>query len=183
MTLGDLDHAKDFMTHYFPNEILQSIDLTTITTQKNSFIEPHLTESFSNLVFKVKINRMDGYLYFLFEHKSYSDGWVALQLLKYMLKIWDQKVHQEKYKKLPIIIPFVFFHQLSSWTMGRKLSDKIKHDDQIPKSIIAYIPNFKYVLLDVSRYKDEELKGNLILQMYLKLMRAIQSQPEKPFKH
>ncbi|WP_422674112.1 Rpn family recombination-promoting nuclease/putative transposase [Caldifermentibacillus hisashii] len=37
-----------------------------------------------------------GYLYFLFEHKSYPDKGISLQLLKYMVEIWEAKIKKTR---------------------------------------------------------------------------------------
>ena len=58
-----------------------------------------------DLLFRTNINNREGYLYLLFEHKSYPSPDIAFQLLKYMVKIWDSKI--EETSRLPIIIPLV----------------------------------------------------------------------------
>ena len=79
--------------------------MDTLEPQKDSFINKELQESFSDLLFKANINNREGYLYFLFKHKSYPSRDVAFQLLKYMVEIWNTKI--ENTNRLPIIIPLV----------------------------------------------------------------------------
>lgn len=67
---------------------MKIINVNTLEPQKDSYINKDLEESFSDLLFKVDINEKEGYLYFLFEHKSYEDKGIAFQLLKYMVEIW-----------------------------------------------------------------------------------------------
>lgn len=86
-SFGDIDVAKDFLLHYSPKEVLQILNLDTLEPQKDSFLTPELEESFSDLLFKVDICDKEGYLYLLFENKSYLDKGTILQLLKYMLEI------------------------------------------------------------------------------------------------
>ena len=104
-TFGDIDVALDFIKNYLPADLLQIIDLDHLTTEKDSFIEKEMQELFSDLLFKTHINSGEGYVYFLFEHKSYWSLLTALQLLKYMIAIWELKTNKEKQNKLPIIIP------------------------------------------------------------------------------
>lgn len=84
------------MTNYLPKEVLQIIDLETISPQKDSYIEKELEETFSDLLFKTKIEEKEGYIYFLFEHKSYPSDKISIQLLKYIIKIWEQKINIER---------------------------------------------------------------------------------------
>lgn len=71
--MGNLDTARDFLENYLPESMMRIVDLDTLQTQKDSFINPELDESYSDLLFQVDILGKKGYLYFLFEHKSYSD--------------------------------------------------------------------------------------------------------------
>ncbi len=67
------------------------IDVDTLKLQKDSFIDENLQETFSDMLFTVDIDNKEGYIYFLFEYKSYRGRDISLQLLKYMLAIWDTK--------------------------------------------------------------------------------------------
>ena len=104
-TMQDLETAQDFLANYLPQDILQLIDLDSLSLQKDSFIEKELREAFSDILYKASIKGREAYLYFLFEHKSSLVKTTALQLLKYMVKIWEQKTDKEKAASLPIIIP------------------------------------------------------------------------------
>jgi predicted transposase/invertase (TIGR01784 family) len=94
--MGNVTTAKDFLTHYLPKNVLQIIDLNTLEPQKDSFINQELEEGFSDLLFKADISGKEGYLYFLFEHKSYPDKGISLQLLKYMVEIWEAKIKKTR---------------------------------------------------------------------------------------
>ncbi|MFZ7120708.1 MAG: Rpn family recombination-promoting nuclease/putative transposase, partial [Eubacteriaceae bacterium] len=180
-TLGDKDTAKDFLKNYLPEELLKIIDIGTIEVQKDSYIEKELRETFSDLLFKIKINENEGYIYFLFEHKSYPSKMVTLQLLKYMLRIWEQKVSKEKDEKIPIIIPLVVYHGKARWTIGNKLSELIEGYKKLPGGIKKYIPEYEYILYDISKYSDNEIKGNVKLQIFLKILRDIFENEEEKF--
>lgn len=55
-TLGNVAIAKDFLTHYLPDNIINIVDVNTFEPQKDSYINKELEESFSDLLFKVDIN-------------------------------------------------------------------------------------------------------------------------------
>ena len=94
-TFSNLKVTRDFLENYLPQSILKILDLNDLEIQNSSHVDEELNEVFSDLLFKTKINQRDGYLYFLFEHKSYPDRMIALQLLTYMVRIWKQKVNRE----------------------------------------------------------------------------------------
>jgi len=170
-TLGKEDVARDFLQNYLPENILGIIDIDTINPLKDSFIKD-LKEYFSDLLFRVNINDTDGYLYFLFEHKSYKDNDVSIQLLKYMIEIWT-KFRNEKTNDLPIIIPLVIYHGKQKWDVAKKLSNLFAGYDNLPTDIHIFIPNYEYLLYDLSEYGDEEIKGEAILRVSLDILRHI----------
>lgn len=60
----------------------------------------------------------------LLEHKSKPEVWVALQLLRYMVRIWERLQHR-KVKKLPPIIPIVVYHGETTYIFDRGLPDEL----------------------------------------------------------
>ena len=51
---------------------MEIIDVNTLEHRKDSFINEELQEVFLDMLFRVNINQKKGYIYFLFEHKSYT---------------------------------------------------------------------------------------------------------------
>jgi len=166
-TLSNIDIARDFIFNYLPKDILNIIDTEEMEIVKDSFIEKNLRETFSDLLYKVKIKEKSGYIYILFEHKSYPYRLISFQLLKYISRIWDLSIKQRnagKNVELPLVIPLVFYHGKEKWNISPKLSGIL---EEIPKEINDYMPDFKYILYDLSKYSDEELKGSLVLRIFL----------------
>ncbi len=171
-TMGDIETAHDFLTNYLPQDIIELIDLDNLSVQKDSFIEKELQEAFSDILYKTSIKGKETYLYFLFEHKSSFLKTTALQLLKYMVNIWEQKVDKEKFLTLPIIIPLVIYHGKEKWSVKQTLSGIIDMEN-LPDSIKRYIPDFNYILYDFSPLSDKEIKGNVKLKIFLEMLKAI----------
>ena len=94
--MSNLKTAKSFIKNYLPEKIVKLIKLENIIIEKDSFIEAELSEVFSDILYKVNLAGRDAYLYFLFEHKSFPEPRISLQLLKYMIKIWEQKIKQNQ---------------------------------------------------------------------------------------
>ena len=121
--------VRDFVKNYLPEPILKMVDLSELEIQNSSHVDEELSEVFSDMVFRTKINQRDGYLYFLFEHKSYPDRMVALQLLTYMVRIWNQKINKRIDTHIPVIIPMVIYHGETKWKISPKFSDLILNFD------------------------------------------------------
>ena len=171
LTFSNMAVAGDFLDNYLPQSIVDIIDLDTLEPQKDSFINKELQESFSDLLFRVNINNREGYLYFLFEHKSYASPDVAFQLLRYMVEIWNTKVKNTT--QLPVIIPLVIYHGKDGWNIKHTLGEMILGYNELPKDIQALVPNYKYLLYDLSVYTDEQIKGAVINKIAMTMMRDI----------
>jgi predicted transposase YdaD len=69
--------AHEFIEAHLPKEILQRLDTKTLTLEKESFVEPDLTNSISDVLFSCKMEAKanngnnyykDSYIYLLLEH-------------------------------------------------------------------------------------------------------------------
>lgn len=171
-TFGDVAVAKDFLNNYLPQKLMGIIDIETLEPQKDSYIDEELKEGFSDLLFRANINKREGYLYLLFEHKSYPSRDVAFQLLKYTVKVWDTKIGETG--QLPIIIPLVVYHGKEGWNIKPTLGEMILGYDELPQDIRALVPSYQYLLFDLSRFTNEEIKGAVITRITVMIMRDIQ---------
>ena len=72
-TWSDLDSARSFLQNYLPEKVLNVARLDTLEICKDSFIEQDLKDYYSDMLYRVAFGESSGYIYFLFEHKSFSD--------------------------------------------------------------------------------------------------------------
>ena len=178
-TLGKAEVAKDFLNNYLPGNIIKVIDVDTLEPQKDSFINKELHEGFSDLLFKANINNREGYIYFLFEHKSYTSKDIAFQLLRYMMEIWETKSKKEKADELPVIIPLVVYHGKDRWKIGTTLGEMIVGYKDLPEDIKKFTPNYEYLLYDLSQFTDDEIKGEAQLRILFTTLRDIFTKDSK----
>ncbi len=172
-TFGKPEVAKDFLNNYLPQEIREIVNIDTLEPQKDSFVNEELQEGFSDMLFKSNINNYEGYIYFLFEHKSYSSKDAAFQLLKYIVKIWGAKIKKESSTELPVIIPILIYHGKYNWNSKLRLGEMIDGYESLSDQIKKYIPDYEYLLFNISRYSDEEIKGQAQLRIILTIFRDI----------
>ncbi len=162
--------AKTLLKNCLPKNILKIIDIDSIEISKDSFVEKELKEFYSDLLYKVKFREDEGYVYLLFEHKSYTDKWIFLQLLEYMLKIWRLYINQTKTDRLPIIIPLVLYHGRTKWKIDTRFATQFSGPRD---SLSDYIPDFKIILYDLTQFSDEEIRGSILTRVVLLLMKHI----------
>jgi predicted transposase/invertase (TIGR01784 family) len=160
--------ALAFLRDYLPPEVVVQLDLTTLTPSKDSFVDAWLQEYFADLVFEVELrDRRAAYVCFLFEHKSYVDPWAPLQVLHYMVLAWRYGMHQ--YGRLAPVIPIVVYHGVSPWRAPRNFHALF----DLPETLLPYVPEFRYLLNDLSTYSDEELKRSAEIGVALLVMKHI----------
>lgn len=181
-TFSNVAVAKDFINNYLPQSIINIIDINTLEPQKDSFINEELQEVFSDMLFRVNINNREGYIYFLFEHKSYTSKNISLQLLKYMLEIWEAKGKKENIHELPVVIPLVIYHGKEDWKIKTTLGDMIKGYEELPEDVKKYVPDYEHLLYDISRYTDDEIKGEAQLRILFTILRDIFTKDNKTIR-
>ncbi|MCI5132322.1 MAG: Rpn family recombination-promoting nuclease/putative transposase, partial [Candidatus Electrothrix sp. EH2] len=170
-TFGRKDIAAGFLREYLPRGLLRKIDLESLHAVKDSFVEKELRQHFSDLLYTVRHQEGDLYLYLLFEHKSYPDPWTGLQLLRYLIRIWEQYRKQHpKERKLPAVLPLVLYHGRSRWRLSDRFSSLIVQDDE---ELAPFIPDFNWQVHDLSVLSDEEIRGGVFDRITLLLLRHI----------
>ena len=86
----------------------------------------------------------------LFEHKSYLPTFpIHLQLLDYLLQIWEDDLKNGR--PLSVIIPIVVYHGEKGWEQ-KPFSDFFL---DLPEDWRVFVPNFHYLLTDLSRMSEE----------------------------
>lgn len=169
-TWSDLASARSFLQNYLPEKVLDVARLDTLEICKDSFIEPDLKDYYSDMLYKVEFGESSGYIYFLFEHKSFPDRNIHLQLLEYMVKIWRLGQKQGRRGKLPIVVPLVLYHGRSRWRINENFLSGFNGPVE---PLVEYIPDFKYVLYDLSEYSDEQIKGTVMARITMLLLKHV----------
>ncbi len=162
--------TAEFLENNLPPEVVSLIDLGSLEYEKDTFIDERFMDHFSDLLIKLKLkNGKRGYLYILFEHKSYHEPLVAFQILKYKVFTWDMLEKRKELTSFPAIIPVLLYHGRDKWRAGLNFADLV----DCPEPMERYVPKFEYHLWDATQYTDEEIKGGIILRTALLLIKYI----------
>ena len=152
-TFSKKEEAIDLICHTFPEILVKNLDLATLALDNNSYVDEELGENFSDLVYNCNYGEQKVVkICLLFEHKSYPVPYPHLQLLKYLLKIWESNEKQKQ--ALVPVIPVVVYHGKEKWTY-KQFSDYIEGADGL---LEPFVPNFDYLLTDLSAFTDREIK-------------------------
>ena len=150
------------------------MDLSTLEICKDSFIEADLSDYYSDMLYRVKFRDGSfGSVYVLFEHKSYYDKYVHLQLLEYMVKIWRLHIEQNKEESsgLPIVIPLLICHGRKEWP-----KDTVRFTSLLTGPVgelTGYIPDFGFELYDLFHFSDDEIKGTIMNRVVMLLFKYV----------
>nr|VFK15068.1 MAG: conserved hypothetical protein (putative transposase or invertase) [Candidatus Kentron sp. LFY] len=134
-----------------------------------SFVDKELRGHLSDRLFEVEtVNGKTAFLYVLIEHKSAPDGKVGWQLLRYMVEILKQWVKENpKWKRLPAIVPFIFYHGEKEW----KIPNEFLHLVDFEESWRPYLLDFRFPVLDLGIIPDRKLSEDHRLRARLLAMK------------
>jgi predicted transposase/invertase (TIGR01784 family) len=164
--------AADFLQSYLPPEVatLLDPDPAAIELTKDSFVDPGLRPHYADLLYRVRLG--DGraaFVYVLAEHKSYPFALVALQLLGYMVAIWQHQERSKPGSPLAPIIPIVLYHGRRAWKVAPGFGALFAG----PAALQPYWPDFRYELADVSLGRQAEVQGRAALRLTLLVLRHV----------
>ncbi|MCP4136158.1 MAG: Rpn family recombination-promoting nuclease/putative transposase [bacterium] len=176
-TFSDTNNVIDLLKIALPPALLQEIDLSTLDMDMTSYVSDRLRGAFSDLVVKLEFSEKQDQspgieVYILFEHKSYEDDKIFIQLLKYMYSMWQEDSDADK--PLRMIIPLVFYHGKKEWVIPREFKDQFNVKEELQEFLL----NFKYILFDTEPWDFEDesnavIKDNVFLLTSLMLMKAV----------
>ena len=167
---SDLETANSFFKEYLPADIVKDMAFNTLRICKDTFINKKLAKYFPDILYQVKLNNIDIFIYLLIDHKSREEAFMGFQFLKYMVRIWELYLKQNKdAKTLPVIIPIVIYHGPKKWDVDKRFTSFFK----APGYLVDYIPDFNYRLYDISHVPDEEIKGAVLLRILLMTLKYV----------
>ncbi len=146
--------------------MVQDMDLNTLNPVRGTFVDRSLREHASDLLFRVS-RRSGGsaYVYLLFEHKSVPDDKTAWQVLRYMMRIWEREWRRTQ--AFAPIVPIVVYHGQRQWNAATNFVELV----DAPPLYRPHVPQFSYVLYDLSQFDDATLKQDALLGIALLVLK------------
>jgi len=172
--LRNKEAAASLLREYLPVKIRNKLDFRSLRISNVKFVDKKLEDYFSDLLYEInlKSSHKRALIYLLFEHKSWEEWFICLQLLKYMVRIWELFLKQNKKAKyLPVIIPLVIYHGKPKWSLSERFISLFED----PADFEQYIPDFGFNLYDISHMPDEEIQGTPLLKIFLTTFKYIYS--------
>ena len=190
---------------YLPVPIAARLDLSTVAPQPDTFIDPDLSEYHSDLLLRVGLRGGgEAWIHILLEHKSYEDRLVTVQLLRYLVRVWDRDARD---RASPAwagrTADAIDSDDAADAADGDDAADASDTESRPPRPVIPillyhgqqpwnaptrlselfdgpeelrpYWPELQVLLVDLTAIPEEAIVGEVRLRVVLLVMRAIWS--------
>ena len=144
--------VRQLLTSFVNEDWIKEIEYATLERIDKSFVSDRFEERESDIIYRVKFNNRDVYIFILLEFQSTVDRFMALRMLRYILELYEYLVRNHKLKKLPAVFPVMLYNGEKRWTAPKDLDNLI--EDSIPGQ---YIPHFRYYKIAENEFDREFL--------------------------
>uniref|UniRef100_UPI000774D7F1 Rpn family recombination-promoting nuclease/putative transposase n=1 Tax=Leptospira weilii TaxID=28184 RepID=UPI000774D7F1 len=171
-TFQDKKEAATFFKNTLPPEVVELLDLENLELSESSFVSEELKQEQTDLLFQIPLrsgNRTNVYL--LFEHKSYLENSIYIQLLGYLTEIYRNQ--QRNGEPLSVVIPFVFYHGEKEWKLGDRFFEQFVLTKQETEILKDFIPDFRIDLFDLKGIELKEKLESITFQVTLGVVQKI----------
>lgn len=175
--------CSQFLREYTGVPVLKDVQPEDIEDVTERYVHIFAEERDSDIVKKVRMK--DGkesfYVVPLIEHKSSVDYNVVMQVLRYMVFIWEdyeremnrkqEGISRTKGFRYPPVLPVIFYDGEKNWTAAVTLHEKVLLADILGK----YIPNYQCIMVQLKDYSNQELmekKDELSIVMMLDKLKS-----------
>lgn len=164
LVLGDPENAASQLSAVLPPGLVARMDLDRLALAPGSFVDTSLRWRHTDLLFTAPLDGRDALVYVLVEHQSSDDPLMAFRMLRYVVRIWDRYLDQNKHTKLarlPAVIPLVVYHQHDGcrWSSPTELTDLIDLDSTTVETMGEYLPRFRFLLDDLASIDEQALRA------------------------
>jgi predicted transposase/invertase (TIGR01784 family) len=138
----------EFLLNFFPKDLVALINLDELVLDKTNYISSNMKEQLSDVVYRTKLAGSEAALVLLFEHKTSIDRSLFLQLLEYMLAIWQTDFSEKR--PFTIIIPIVIYHG----DAGYEKRPMYHFFPNLPEQLRPFVPQFDFIFSSIKKIGD-----------------------------
>ena len=165
---GRRELARNLIESALPEPVLRSLDLDSLEVSGESFVDQELAAHQSDILVRTRLRGSPLVLYILVEHKSTPYRWTLLQLLRYMVRIWErERSRNRRARALAPIIPLIFYHGTRKWRVPLSFSEYFPANPDLA----AFIPEFTPALFDLHGLDARRLRGGLLFQAAVRVLK------------
>ncbi len=184
LIFGNAQLCSQFLRNYIDIPLLKNVRAEDIEDVTERYVPMFTEERNSDTVKRIKLPENNTLFFIsLIEHKTKVDYNVSMQLLRYMVYIWeDYEKEMERQKKgisrskdfkYPPILPIVYYEGRGRWSAPRSLQERIVFN----KAFEPFTPKFFYKLIELNSYSIGQLaekNDELSLVMLINRLQSIE---------
>ena len=146
------ENLQDLLQGTLPREVISKVHLNTLEYDPTEYVDQELARYFKDITCNVHYGDKKIKISLLYEHKSYPAKNIHLQLLRYILNVWENQA-ENKQELTPLIV-IVFYHGKLRWISSEVVIE-------VPEELKRYVPLFDYVLFDT-----KDIENHAIIQHF-----------------
>lgn len=166
-----IELVRSFIKTYLQPRIDFQINLNELHLFQNDSVDSSLKESFSDIVYKTEIIPEKIPVYLMFEHKSYPDSQIGIQIEKYIHMLKENLIKSHS-GNVFYVIPIIIYNGERSFVLSTYLSSDSElnvHTDS------KYEESLNYEFFDVSHMPDNQIRGSAFLRIVFFAMKYVHS--------
>ena len=160
--------CAQFLRGYVDIPLLKDVQPEDIEDETERFVHLFTEERNSDVVKRITLKQKDKgeipfYLVSLIEHKSDVDYNVVMQMLRYVVFIWEDYEKEQERKqegvsktkgfRYPPVLPIVYYEGTGRWTAALRLHERVYLSDMLGE----YIPDYRCLMVQLNRYSNRML--------------------------
>jgi predicted transposase/invertase (TIGR01784 family) len=155
---SELDSAESLLQSLQPPALAARLGWFSLSLESETFVDEALRDVHSDLLFSIRCDQRDAFVYVLLEHQSSPDEWMAFRMLRYVMRIWDRYLASHAgARRLPAVIPIVVHHGGRGWTSPTELLTLIDLDATALPTVGPFLPRFRFILDDLAHVAESDL--------------------------
>ncbi len=159
-TFSDPVNAAAFLRHHLGETLQPLVDWLSLSPVPGSFVNPEMEGLEADLLFSAKVGGSDALIYVLWEHQRAEDPLMALRLLSYMVRIWNQQTPRPGMSaKLAPILPLVLAQDKQRWKASTRFHELFAFPPEDAELLREYTPDFGFRLLQLVDLAYEDIRG------------------------
>ena len=111
------------ITSFVKEDFVTKITLDNIELLDKSFVSDEFLARESDIIYRIKLQDSEVYIYFLLEFQSTVDKSIPIRMLLYLLQFYDLLLRNSQKGLLPSVFPLLLYNGQEDWTIPSNVRD------------------------------------------------------------
>jgi predicted transposase/invertase (TIGR01784 family) len=148
---------QQLLQDFVKQDWVKELDFSTLEKTNDHYVSEDLRERFDDMVWKVRWQQQDLYVYLLIEFQSEPEYFMPVRMMTYIGLLYQDLIksqHLKTHDKLPPVMPIVLHRGQNAWKYPLNINELIAKPNEI---LAHYCPNLSFFLIDECQYPQETL--------------------------